>query len=345
MTMIAAFRSIGMPALIGDLLVTQHGNDVGTMKKIVILHPKLAVGYSGKLISIQPAMRALRNWASQNQISKSTLEAFLKSEEMSEHGDGNPYFCNIVGWVIDEDQSSHCFSWWSNYPSGVYYDDTHYQGTGGAEAKALLFEGPKSPDDDDELKRICVFNAAVGLMKEELAPSGRHRDAYGYAFEAIIYNGTQFEYITDSAMYYHVICNFNSERRLTNASINPNLVIVRHRGAFTEVSKVCLGKNREANVNLISSAAATKDEVASATEEMKARLALGFDWSYSVGLEWIRLVYPKVEIPDLYCTRDKAHQTLSIGEAIKYSIEPSFLEWTLSSILEDMQVKAAPNSV
>lgn len=60
--MIAAFRSMGVPALIGDFLLTRGQIEAGTRKKLAVLHSRLAIGWTGHLISAQQAIAQLKNF-------------------------------------------------------------------------------------------------------------------------------------------------------------------------------------------------------------------------------------------------------------------------------------------
>lgn len=348
MTMIAAFRSIGMPALIGDLLVTRRGVDDGTIKKIAILHERLALGHAGQLISIKPVMSAISEWVKTATVSKASLDEFLTSEAMANQGDGHPFVCILVGWVVDPDGTQHCFRWRSDYPSAVFDGDPMYEGTGGADAEALLRNGPTVPPDeaaevDEHLMRVCVCNAAMALMSEELRPSGKCRDAYGFAFEAIIFQGGEFRYLSNNSLHYLVEIEYGGDGELKYMGVNLSVVFVRSGKKFTEVIKAQLNPARQ-KIHLICPVIFSEEELKNQTALMGCRHLDSVDWSYTLGLEWTNIVIAGHALPPLYTSRDPAQHNFSFnGSKIEWTPDFRQIEMIVPVMLKDMTAGATGN--
>jgi len=339
--MIAAFSSLGMPALIGDFLVTRNGVDDGTIKKIVILHERLALGHAGQLISIKSVMRALLEWVKVTSVSKATLHEFLTSEGMALHGDGQPFVCILVGWVVDLDGTQNCFRWRSDYPSEVFYGDPMYEGSGGSDAEALLRDGPTVPpnevdDVDEHLMRVCVCNAAMALMSEELRPSGKCRDAYGFAFEAIIFQDGAFRYLSSNSLHYLVDIEYGENGGLEYIGVNLSVIYVRSGENFTEVVKAQIGPAQQ-EFHLIGPAVVSEAEMKNESALMNQRHANGVDWSYTLGLEWMNIGVAGRTLPPLYITREPPQHNFSFdGSKIDWAPDLGQIEAIVPIMLTDL---------
>ena len=79
MTAVAAVRVAGEPAMVGDVVLTTHGDrfEGGYAGKIYELAPNVAMGWSGHLSLASVAIRRMRQRLAGRPASTGTWEAFL----------------------------------------------------------------------------------------------------------------------------------------------------------------------------------------------------------------------------------------------------------------------------
>lgn len=207
MTLIAAFRSYDVPALVGDLLVTTTAGKESQRKKLRILTEKLAIAWTGQLMAAQTVIETLQNRLIKHHVpNRDTLESILTDPNFVDLGS---LHVTLIGWIV-EGSTAYCFRWNSDYPIEVFYGDLMCDGSGETEAKRLLGDvGIRSGDpgyiSDREDVVGGVLNLVTNLMKAEVVgPTFRHH-GFGFAYEVILLNeALQFEYITD-VLYYSVV--------------------------------------------------------------------------------------------------------------------------------------------
>lgn len=140
MTLIAAFRSYGVPALIGDLLIS----DGSRRKKVQIIADRLAIAWTGHLVAAQAVVKALQAELGTRSPTRKILESILTNPTFaSELGS---WHVTLIGWIV-EGTTAHCFRWNSLYPIEVFYGDPMYDGSGDFEAQRFLGDvGLHSPE-------------------------------------------------------------------------------------------------------------------------------------------------------------------------------------------------------
>lgn len=212
MTLVAAFRAFGIPALVGDLLITTIGGKESQRKKLHILSDRLAIAWTGHLIAAEMVVETLQVQLGKDAPSVKLLELILTNPNFVELGSLQ---VNLIGWLV-EDTKSHCFRWNSAYPAEVFYDEPMYDGSGDAEAYRYFGDvGIISSDSSFAANREQavegVLGAVTNLMKAEIVgPTFRHQ-GFGFAYEAILLGDSlRFEYIAN-ILYYSMIHELDSE--------------------------------------------------------------------------------------------------------------------------------------
>lgn len=134
MTLVAAYRSFGIPMLIGDLLITDatssHLDASGlhdrVEKKLELFGKSLAIGWTGHLFVAKSILRGMRQkMPLDGVVDRIWLENCLTSYGAEDFRDYSVY---LVGWLIAD--GDYCFGWNSSYPEQVFYGDPMVGGSG-----------------------------------------------------------------------------------------------------------------------------------------------------------------------------------------------------------------------
>lgn len=341
MTMVAAFRSMGVPCLIGDFLLTRSdGAEVGARKKVSVLFPNLAIGWSGVLITAQAALRGLLAGLGGKEVTRDTVYEVLKSDSMAELQDDR-MLCHLIGWVVDSDGSGHCFRWNSAYSREVYEGDWMYDGSGECDAAAILREGLRMSEGEEPTEFMCrsaLHHAAGRFMARELLAVPDRSDAYGLAFEAVIYGRSGFEYLSD-VLHYECQYSFNADGAFIDARLNPRMIRLRHIGWATEIAAIHHFPNGERNVqiNYVTDVFAVPIPREEATRRAHARMTGGFDWTYSYGVEDSRFLAPGFASRPVHALRPREVQTLHLdANSVSLNVAPEMLEHWFRIVRNDM---------
>lgn len=194
MTLLAAHRLHDIPVLIGDAICTAQDSQ-SLKKKIYLISPDLAVGWTGYAITASSVIGELRSTFSEKTVKRSDLESFFTSFQCHGMYDRN---VKIVGWIIDDQPSP--FLWQSSYPSEVFYSDYYFEGSGEryyeSLLKSTLLEG-LTPNRDGVVN-VALAAAQNALMlcgqaffNEQLDYASWDR-TFGFAYEVIVYGDGRF---------------------------------------------------------------------------------------------------------------------------------------------------------
>jgi len=197
MTLIAAHKVEEIPLLIGDFLIT-GGNRSFTLKKVHIISPNLAVGWTGNLLAARPVLRALNAQFKHARVSRKELERFLTSYSQDE---STEVFVRLIGWIVDEEP--RCFRWRSDYTSEVFYADHFFDGSGADTYEALVNNpgtkrGVQSRSISNVEKAIyfALFQACT-LMSDEVMDKKNQQIGFGHGYEAAYFDNNEFKFVDD----------------------------------------------------------------------------------------------------------------------------------------------------
>jgi len=195
MTLLVAYKSHGMPMLVGDAMCGFFENKefqrLMLRKKVYLIATNLAVGWTGSALSARFVVSALLKEFEGKTVSSADLELLLinlKFDDMSH------LKVKILGWIID--QEPKCFMWESDNPSRVLYADHYYDGSGRDFWKTLVTSrwghGGDPPRDGSK------FSEELGAVQEALSYCGEAffqeigtgedwRESFGFAYEVIVF--------------------------------------------------------------------------------------------------------------------------------------------------------------
>ena len=189
MTLVAAYRTLGVPVLLGDFLITAASRKrVGLKKKVHRLQPNLVVGWTGHQIAAQLVLTALHGRFREERPTKHTLEQFLRSFPIADLG---ALSVELVGWIYDD--QPHCFRWWSDWPHEPFYGDHHLAGSGAGLMAKLIGDGAAQGRVPEAIRDDAVEGHAIKetlwdasrLMADEVGQRQNQAAGYGYAYEVL----------------------------------------------------------------------------------------------------------------------------------------------------------------
>lgn len=224
MTLLAAHRLHDIPVLIGDAVCTAPGSR-SLKKKIYLISPNLAVGWTGYAITASSVIGELLSTFKDKIVTRSDIESFFKD-----------FYCQgmyerdikIVGWIVDDQPSP--FIWQSSYPSEVFYNDYYFEGSGEKYYELLLqsnvLEGT-TPSRDGTIN-IALAAAHEALMhcgqaffSEQLDYASWDR-TFGFAYEVIVYAYGRF-WPLGSTMYLPWTYHWDPQTETGRAELAPRI--------------------------------------------------------------------------------------------------------------------------
>jgi hypothetical protein len=192
-------------------LITRSGETVNYSKKILLISPNFAVGWTGHLFAAGSVIRSLQSSLSHNNVTLESLREVLTHPETYDLGSGE---VRLIGWVIDA-HGQHCFLWNSLYPRELYLEASHCDGSGALTALALvgtkgLHSNSPTEHDEDSLGALRVTTQLMGL---EFWGTSTAQWGFGFAYEILqLVNGTHFKYL-DNALYIPIDCELDEHGR------------------------------------------------------------------------------------------------------------------------------------
>lgn len=201
MTLIAALPVLGVPVLIGDLLISRTGAETGFRRKTTRIADNLAIAWTGSELGAMIVADALSDKLGGTIVTRAELDATLTSLPPD---DLRGLEVILVGWLIDVEQ--HCFLWRSNYPSEVFTADHYVMGSGRDAAAGKLGRGHPPQERLShstpaercmEAVKMTLFHC--GMLTSDEVGARRHRTSYafGHFYEIAFWNTHRFEFITD----------------------------------------------------------------------------------------------------------------------------------------------------
>jgi hypothetical protein len=232
MTLVAAFRVIGAPALLGDLLITSPGGHESTRKKIVKLADNLVVGWTGHLVAAQLVISTLQHSLGGSLATFTWLRDTLTSFNQNEFGILDVI---LVGWLVDN-ESETCFRWRSDYASEVFTGDPMIDGSGAESIFRDIGLGLNSakliPPDYEERRK--VLGRLMGeLMREEIRGPTNRPYGFGHGFEVLLFENGRFEYV--DILYYALQYTMLADGKYESFSLIEPIVKFTHREGYTIV--------------------------------------------------------------------------------------------------------------
>jgi hypothetical protein len=224
MTLVAAYRELGTPVIVGDFLLSDETPETGLTKKIHRLQPNLAVGWTGSFVAAGIVLRSLyRRCLQRPLLVKRDLEDFLQSFPVKVLG---KLAVTLVGWIVD-DKGEHCFLWRSDWPQDVFYADHQFVGSGEAVFERLAGRGSdaNAPGPKDVATRL-ILSVSV-LLNDEIGERKNRANRFGHAYEVLIFDGGEFRYL-DDVLFVFVDVELDVDGRYIGGRFNPMLYKCHH---------------------------------------------------------------------------------------------------------------------
>lgn len=286
MTVVAAFRTSGIPLLVGDLLVTANANGGkksflptapgaaaalpdeiqvrvdGTRKKVHVFGGQLAVAWSGSFLAASSILRSLKAFAETTPVDQETLSQFLDTQT-----DWKEDRVSVVltGWVSKPEPL--CFRWNSAWPHEVFFDERFFDGSGDRIFEGLIDEAVTSgtgPGMSTDIERaIYAALAKIGkLVSHEVFTGETLRAKFGYCYELAYFDGAEFRYL-DEVTYLSWLVRITDSDPRYQAQVAPAIVKYKNFGEFSAVQTVRLDMGPEVHTffEVVTPAYSTMPEV------------------------------------------------------------------------------------
>jgi hypothetical protein len=198
MTLLAAFQNCETPILLGDFLLTSPGQ-IGSRKKVHLISPNLVVGWTGNRLSARLVLRDLHaEFAGQN-VTRIALENFLTRYPTA---DLSSLEVRLVGWVVDGE--AKCFLWNSLYPTELFYEGSHFDGSGAAafemllNQRSIIVDATAATRTEQAIKFALIKSGK--LIAKEIMIDIDAVAGFGFGFEILYFDGKQFRFV-DNVLY------------------------------------------------------------------------------------------------------------------------------------------------
>jgi hypothetical protein len=229
MTLVAAYRTFGVPVLVGDFLITASRERVGLKKKIHRLRPNLAVGWTGSETAAHLVFTFLHDHFEQGLPTKRAFEQALTSFTAADLG---ALFVELVGWIYDA--RAYCFRWRSDWPQEVFYDEYHLAGSGERLVARMIGNSVAQSHIPDSVRSDLEGNAiketlwdVCRLMADEVGARQNQIAGFGHAYEVLTLIGHEFQYV-EHALFVFAEIGFDGQHRCISATLYPVMYRSHH---------------------------------------------------------------------------------------------------------------------
>lgn len=234
MSLVKVYNESGIPAIIGDVLVTSKVNKLHQIfnKKIYIISPNLAVGWVNDKLPAKIILRGLYEKFRDKKVSKDELENFFLSSENS----GN-YYAKINGLIIDD--VSYGFTFFTNAPEQSF-NLTEFPHGSGSDFYNFLFSDEERSIDfskrvskiDEELSHLLA--EASSLLAGDVFDSNKEDD-FGLGYEVIYFDGNKFKYLDDVLHLYFGITVDTKNKKIISITALPKCVKYKNFNSFSVI--------------------------------------------------------------------------------------------------------------
>jgi hypothetical protein len=247
-TLVAAYRSFGVPTIIGDTMITR-GAACAARKKVVLIAENLAVAWTGHLIAAGVVIERLQRLAELGPIARQAFVDCLTSLDAASDL-GQSLQVTLIGWFLDGEHEL-CFRWRSDYPIEVFFvDATLTDGSGDQHASSVIppngFVGPfASPNVAPTLRATESIAAVARLMQAELHGWSNAHLGFGHLYDLAMVGPTgNFQYV-DDILYWGVIYKMNRSGKLQRSTVLYPLIKLQDRNGMTIAHRFNRTKNTE----------------------------------------------------------------------------------------------------
>ncbi len=237
MTLVAAFKIDGVPALLGDFLITDNvkrtndflptmtkndpkapgsmpfdgaGRIAGWCRKITKINDNFVVGFTGEMKPGTSLIRNLHRVFADRKITKQELEAFLSNVNIPKKSS-----VQLIGWICGKRQL--CFDW-NGKTNKLKIVESAFAGSGAKHFRSLIEQrrdegGSHIKTAFERAKFVCV-NRIGHIISDELRTLNTLKNSYGFGGECMVWNGKSFVYI-DNITYSFYNVEFRQNNVIT----------------------------------------------------------------------------------------------------------------------------------
>lgn len=192
MTLIAAIRSFGRELLIGDVVISRHGQRVEACRKIYDIGPNLSVGWTGTRVFAERIIRELHTHLGGKNVGFDELTSVLS--EFSDYGN----HVTLAGWLMGDRPMA--FVWCGS----IYEVDEAIVGTGDDWFRKNHHPAPgrsgnlESPNDAVAHALVTAGNARFQetMSYHFDAPKDAWDRTWGLIYEVAVYSDGRFRRVT-----------------------------------------------------------------------------------------------------------------------------------------------------
>lgn len=217
MTLVAALRSFGAPALVGDMLLTSHGRQSGARSKLVKVADNVAVAWTGHLLAAEQVVRVLLATLPTSGVTFGQVERVLG--DVASAADLGRLEVTLVGWVVDT-SGEHCFKW-NSRSALVVRSEPMFDGSGADEAHSLIgdlglrkAEG-SGPTGMDTYKALLYVLSRLMLPEVIRHPHAR-RSGHGFFYEALVLGPDGVFHHLEDVLFVALRVDFDASGKCTS---------------------------------------------------------------------------------------------------------------------------------
>jgi hypothetical protein len=210
LTLVAAYRSAGVPVLLGDFLISRRDDRGRGKKKISRIRRNLVVGWTGNLLQAENVLGLLFEDIG-DKPTKESIEAWFSQLEVERPPEPN---LKLAGW-ISEDGGEFGFHWDAGVGQ-VTWGEEWFIGSGGRafEASFTGYRSPLDPEIGPQVK--AALETLIGVLTQlnctdRIAQEGQ-AEGIGGGYEALYWSAENraFEYLGD-ALYFIVVSRLDAQ--------------------------------------------------------------------------------------------------------------------------------------
>ncbi|WP_428488335.1 hypothetical protein [Rhodopila sp.] len=222
MTVIAALRLEGIPALIGDFLLTDQRKDLphfplptrpdmsnpvgkplphrihGMERKCLIINSRFAIGFTGHVPAAKLLFTELENKFGKKSEGPSLIQIDLALKKFKPEINRRKLDATIVGWTVRS--RPRCFSWTAASDSKASPVNEAIVGSGATKFRASLSDSShigfsETVANAYERATLRGINIVGRVLSDELVSGHNLITGYGYGAEIALFTGTRFAFV------------------------------------------------------------------------------------------------------------------------------------------------------
>ena len=245
MTLVSAFRQLGVPMLVGDFLISSPADGLphtyiptnpafntskpesgyrvsGMRRKLSIIAPNLCVGWAGNRIAARAVFRELTENAALVSANIESIRSLLLSIQ-----DLSTMPVDIVGWVIHGDAVA--FKWSSEFPSEFYAGSDFTIGSGSILFSDLMKENPSAHSASLASQELAIFKTLAKsalFLAKETGSAATLRNFCGYGLEIVALGPAGFSFL-ESMTYLNFLLRVGLDERIRSF---PHRIMYKYQG-------------------------------------------------------------------------------------------------------------------